>query len=206
MPSVRTMISDLYHNRMQGVGGMGVWGARGSSEEKIFSGAYRVKSSSRPITVSVGDAPANRLAMDDAPTDGNGRYLFFDDDSSCTGLLTRTHRIVVGGGYSGCLYSVYDVGGGEYQCVHTPRPNTAKKEDFVMALRAYAKDKGWVLIHEVPTVADAQGGVGVNGCVTTFLATRVSYTVAPTPMVRTVRLRLNSMGLSVGRDRWETPT
>lgn len=77
------------------------------------------------------------------------------------------------------------------------------RDDYVTGLRRYAQDQGWTLVHEVPTVADANGGANVNGCVTTFMMTRVSYTVHPGPKVRTVRLRLNAQGLSVGRDRWQ---
>ncbi len=207
MPSVRTIITDLYTNASKRMLGAGYLGSVQRLQTTTLSEFYRVTEAATPILVTVGDGPDHNFNMASSTlTAGNGFYLFFEDGWSTVATLTRQQRIVAGGGYSGCLYSVYDAGGGVYKCIHTARPNGAMSDAYVAGIRGYAADQRWRLIHEVPTIADAHGGAGVNGCVTTFLVTRVSYTVQPKPVVRTVRLRHNVQGYSVGRDRWDTPT
>jgi hypothetical protein len=209
MVTIRTMISDLYHNHSRGVQGVGYLAAtRIIQEQAVLSPTHRVKEFATPITLAVGGGPDNIISVDHADMNtAMGFALFFEDARSTIATLTRAHRIVVGGGYSGCLYSVYHAGRGVYICVHTARPADGRDPDrYVFALREYADDQRWTLVHEVPTRNDGVSGPGINGCVTTFLATRVSYTVQPKPVVRTVRLRQDNQGLSVGWDRWETPT
>jgi len=203
MPTLRTIISDLYHQRSNGVVGVGLLGSRSPLETRTLSSFFRVEENATPITVSFDGAP-DHMARVTAATPGaaNGSCLFFHDEWSTVATLNRARRIVLGGGYSGCLYSVYSTGTGEYKCVHTARPKGPMSDAFVGGIRAYAAEQHWTLVHEVPTV----GGVGVGGCVTTFMATRVSYTINPTPVVRTVRLRQNAQGFSVGQDRFETPS
>lgn len=205
--TVRTMISDLYHNRSRGFRGVGMLAVRGAEEETTLSGMFRVKTMATPVTVAAGDAPEHFFNVARvARADANAYYLFFEDAWSTVATLTRTHRIVIGGGYSGCLYSVYYAGGGEYKCVHTARPSGTMADEYVAGIRAYAAAKRWTLVHEIATITDATSGIGINGCVTTFLATRVSYTINPNPIVRSVRLRQDNQGRSVGQHRVETPT
>jgi len=154
---------------------------------------------SRPILVSFDGGPNHLTRLTDAPLGtANGMYLFFEDGWSTVATLNRSQRIVAGGGYSGCLYSVYSTGTGDYKCVHTARPNGPLLDTFVTGIRAYAAEQRWTLVHEVPSI----GGVGVGGCVTTSFVTRVSYTINPTPIVHTVRLRENVQGLTVGQTRF----
>jgi hypothetical protein len=172
-----------------------------------LSGFCRVKEAATSITLTIDPAPDEFIRVTPAQLAlANGFHLAFDEDWSTVATLTRQHRIVVGGGYSGCLYSVYHDGHGNYKCVHTARPAGVRSDAFVVGIRTYARDRRWTLVHEVPTVADGTSGAGIGGCVTTFLATRVSYTTAPTPIVRTVRLRQDAQGRSVHQDRFETPT
>lgn len=203
MPSIRTVVSDLYHNTVRGVGGgfaemgrrtekeYGTVSAPHHIERKASPGkfSFNLKNFSLVIDVEAADYPA-----------ANGFVLFFEEDLSTVATITRTHRIVGGGGYSGCMYSVYNVGNGEFKCFHTARPGGANADTYLNELRNYAAAQNWVLIHEVPTV----GLAGVGGCVTTFVLTRVSYTLNPV-VVRTVRLALDRNGMSVRRDRWNTP-
>lgn len=204
---VRTMISDLYHNRSRGFRGVGLLGTVAPLQTATLNGMFRVEQQATPITVTVGPGPDNFFNVVNAPLNtANAFYLFFHDAWSTVATITRQHRIAVGGGYSGCLYSVYHAGGGVYKCVHTARPSGTMSDEYVRGIRAYAAAQRWTLIHEVPTISDAHSGIGINGCVTTFLATRVSYTVQPNPTVRTVRLRQDSQGRSVGQFRVETPT
>jgi hypothetical protein len=203
MPTLRTVIRDLYHNEVRGVGGgFNMLGTRVIPEYGTLSGADHVKQYASPAHFSFGMRDFKYI-IDVDPADypqANGFALFFDDGWSTLATLTRAQRIAGGGGYSGCLYSVYNVGNGQFKCVHTARPNAADPDVYVNQLRNYAHAQHWVLVHEVPTI----GGVGVNGCVTTFLMTRISYTLNPV-RVRTVRLRLDRFGFSVGRDRWDDP-
>ena len=207
MPSVPTIINDLYLNQSKSVTGWGMLGTVAPDEQATLSGMFRVTQKAKYTTMAIGAAPDYNATRVAAPKmTANSVYLFFEDDWSTLATLTRSHRIAAGGGYSGCLYSVYNAGGGEFKCIHTARPNGANADLFVTGIRAYAADKRWTLVHEIPTVADALGGAGVNGCVTTFLVTDVNYTSVPNPTVRTVRLRQNAQGRSVGQDKWETPT
>lgn len=202
--SVNRMISDLYHRRAIGIFGGGFVMSRGFEQDGVLNQASRVQKYATPVTLSA-DTDRFRVVRG-ARNDTNAYYLGFVDGMSTIATLTRHHRIVVGGGYSGCLYSVYHDGRGSYKCVHTARPGGANADTYVGLLRAYAATNGWTLVHEIPTVTDAVSGVGINGCRTTFLATRVSYTINPRPVVRTVRLRQDSQGNSVHQARWETPT
>jgi hypothetical protein len=207
--TIQTMISDLFSNRSRGVRGLTWVAGQGALEEgATLHPTYRVREAATPITLAVGGAPEFFFNADRAPKQtANGYCLCFEDKWSTVAMLTREHRIVVGGGYSGCLYSVYHAGGGVYMCVHTARPSDGLNADrYVALLRHYAQDQGWTLVHEVPTANDGVSGAGINGCVTTSFATRVGYTVWPNTVVQTVRLRENAQGLSVRRDRWETPT
>jgi hypothetical protein len=207
VPDIRTIVSDLFHNRARRVLGMGTLGAQGPQLVATLSDFYRVTEAATAISTTVGGPPDNSISVVAAPLNGNGFGLFFQEDWSTVATLTRTHRTVLGGGYSGCLYSVYFAGAGVYKCVHTARPNGATSDAFVAGIRGYAADRGWRLVHEIRTVTDEfDGGAGVGGCVTTFFVTRVSYTIAPTPIVRTVRLRQDAQGYSVSRRRWNTAT
>jgi hypothetical protein len=149
--------------------------------------SFGLKNFSLVIDVEAADYPA-----------ANGFVLFFEDAWSTVATITRAHRIVGGGGYSGCMYSVYNAGGGQFKCFHTARPGGVNADTYLNYLRVYAAAQNWQLIHEVPTV-----GVTAPGQ-TVFTLTRVSYTVNPVK-VRTVRLVLNQQGMSVRRDRWNTP-
>jgi len=204
---VRTMISDLFHNRSRGFRGVGLLGTVAPLQTATLNGMFRVKQQATPVTVTDGGGPEHFFNLAAAPLHtANAFYLFFEDAWSTVATLTRQHRIVVGGGYSGCLYSVYHAGAGVYKCIHTARPSGTMSNEYVAGIRAYAAAQRWTLIHEIPTITDATSGVGINGCVTTLLATRVSYTVQPNAVVRSVRLRQDNQGRSVGQHRWETPT
>jgi hypothetical protein len=205
--TVKTMISDLFHRRSLGFRGVGNVNAAAFEQQADLHRSLHVQEYATPVTASVDPAPefyfrVARSALNAA----NAFYLGFVDAKSTVATLTRAQRVVVGGGYSGCLYSVYHAGAGVYKCVHTARPNTAFAEAYVEGLRLYAQSMRWTLVHEIPTRNDGVSGAGIGGCVTTFLATRVSYTVAPQAVVRTVRLRQDANGNSVRQDRWETPT
>jgi len=200
MTSVRTMISDLYRNRAKVGSGVCYVGTGVPLQTTTLSNFHRVAQRATPITFAPGAAPDHLFTMARADlAAANAFYLFFEDGWSTVATLNRAHRVVVGGGYSGCLYSVYNAGGGDFKCVHTARPSGPHADSCVDGIRLYARDQGWTLVHEVPTV----GAAGVGGCVTTFLATRVSYSVMPNPKVRTVRLRQNMLGRSVAQDRWQ---
>lgn len=199
MPTIRTIINDLYNNHSMGIGRKC---DTSNAKEALLSDEYYVKKRRCPVTVSFGDAPNFRVNSDPvAHNAANGFYLYYRDRWSTVATITRARRIVLGGDYSGCLYSVYKAGRGVFKCIHTYR-SSQDGDYYVDKLRTYAANQGWTLVHEVPTV----GAIGVGGCTSTFIVTRVSYTVKPNPIVRTIRLRLNNQGLSVARDRWDTPT
>ena len=200
-----SMIRDLVQRTARGFRGAGTLGASSSPTDTTLHAFYRVMMCYTPITVTPGDTHF-QVSKVTPPAVADGHYLWFEDGWSTVATLTRNQPIVVGGGYSGCLYSVYHAGAGVYKCVHTARPSGVDSETFVGGLRAYAQDQGWTLVHEVTTVTEADNGIGINGCVTTFLATRVDYTINPSPMVRTVRLRQDNLGDSVGQHRYETAT
>jgi hypothetical protein len=205
--TIQTMISDLYRGRSRGFRGVGFVNAAAFEEQADLHHSLYVQQYATPITLAVGAGPEHYFNMARATrVAANAFYLGFVDGKSTVATLTRAHRIVVGGGYSGCLYSVYHAGAGVYKCVHTARPNNAFMEAYVEGLQLYAQSMRWTLVHAIPTRNDGISGAGIGGCVTTFLATRVSYTVNPNPIVRTVRLRQDAQGNSVHQDRWETPT
>lgn len=206
-PDLPTIITDLYNRTSRRILGAGTVGASTIQQQATLSGMYRVQEQATAVMLTKGGGPDNNYSMVASTVlAGNAFCLFFEDQWSTLATVTRDQRVVAGGGYSGCLYSVYDAGGGAYKCIHTARPSGTMADEYVKGLRRYAADKRWTLIHEVPTVADAQGGAGVNGCVTTYLVTRVDYTVVPKPTVSTVRLRHDNQGNSVRADRWDTPT
>jgi hypothetical protein len=208
------MVTDLYNKHSRGFRGVLEVEAYGTPDQyKVLSPENCVREWATPITlavVDVGDQPDQPeyfIKVARAPLNtANGFLLSFEDNYSTIATLTRAHPYVVGGGYSGCLYSVYHDGHSEFKCVHTPRPLTAKLDAYVEGIRAYARDRHWTLVHEVSTIKDAHSGPGINGCVTTFMATHVKYIINPRPMVFTVRLRQNAQGVSVGQYRVTTPT
>jgi hypothetical protein len=194
------MISDLYRRRIQGVR-KNLFHA-GASDARVISQSHRMQYATTPVTVAIdgGVAPFFLTAPAAANVGAaNGVYLFFEDAWSTMADLTRACRIAVGGDYAGCLYSVYDIGGGTYKCIHTARPSGPNAEASVALMANYAMQQRWRLVHMVPT----RGLVGNNGCDLIYIATRVSYTVAPQPVVRTARVQLNQQSLIVGCDRWE---
>jgi hypothetical protein len=201
LPSLRTCISDLYHNRSKRVLGWPEMHRRSESyQDPTLSDAEYVKEFSHPIWLNMEDGPNFDIDMVPADRDtANGMCLFYSEGWSTVATLTRSHRIAVGGGYSGCLYSVYDAGGGVYKCVHTARPGDARPERYVVGLQRYALDHNWNLVHAVPTV----GLNGHNGCTGIIIVTRISYN-QPTPVVRTVRLERDPALSNIRRTRWET--
>lgn len=205
-----TIVRDLYYNTSRGVKGAN-WAAqtgRAHAQRGTLDAHRCVRELAIPIVVSSnGLGPNHFFDVVSAPLpNANGFCLLFEDDMSTVATLTRAQRIVVSADYSGCLYSVYSVGGGTYKCVHTARPGGHYADAYVQALRAFAQRQNWVLMHEVPTRADGVSGAGINGCNGTTIVTRISYSVAPNPEVRTVRLRVDSQGNSVHRARWRTVT
>lgn len=201
MPSIRTVVSDLYHNRVKGVGGGFTSVSTGVIRESAtLSAPLNVSQNAQPVRFSFGLNSNFSMLIDVDKKDyaeANGFALMFEDGKSTLATINRAHRIVAGGGYSGCMYSVYSAGLGNYKCIHTARPGGANPDRYLVQLRQYAAAQNWNLIHEIPTA----GLAGNNGCVTTFFLTRVSYNVHPV-MVRTVRLQLDARGVSVGRHRW----
>lgn len=203
MPSIRTVVSDLFHNRVRGVGrGFGQLERQNEREWGDISDADHVIRKATPAKFSFGMTNFSMVIDCDAADypQANGFALMFEDAKSTVATITHAHRIVAGGGYSGCLYSVYRTPTGDFKCVHTARPGGANVNTYTTALAHYANTQNWVLVHAVPTAGAAQ----VAGCVTTFCLTRVSYTMNPV-IVRTVRLRLDRNGFSVRRHRWNTP-
>jgi hypothetical protein len=211
MPTLRTIITDLHNRTAMGIG-MTCQG--GGEQSATLSDGHFVTELATPVTVSFGAAPNYRVTFTAGARNAtNGYYLFYQDGWSTVATLTRVHRIGASGDFAGCLYSVYHDGTGRYKCVHTSRPSGSKSETYVKHLRKYAADQGWTLVHEIPTTGGlptkrffGRNRPGVPGCQGTFIVTRVSYTVAPKPIVRTIRLRLNNQNLSVAQDRWDTPT
>lgn len=200
--TLKTVVSDLYHNRAKGVGGgFGELGARAISEEAVISAPHHLKTLAQPAIFSFNMKNFSFVIDVTRSTKpaSNGSALFFEDGQSTMATITRAHRIVGGGGYSGCMYSVYKAPGGEFKCVHTARPSGANADKYLNELRTYAGLQGWTLVHEVPTVGLIDGN-----CTTVFCLTRVSYTINPV-VVRTVRLGLDRTGFSVTRHRWNTP-
>ncbi len=204
MPLSRIIVSDLYQNRVRGFGAKPDQG--GAARDVVLPGMSHIKEFYDPVTISVTANVPARLSCVPAPlATANGMYLHYDADYSTVVSLTRPQRVVASGNYSGCLYSVYYAGGGVFKCVHTSRPlnetTNLGDEKYVKALREYAIiQMNWILIQEIPT----RGLHGVGGCESVGFVTRVSYNINPV-VVRTVRLAYDSNGLSVQRDRWETP-
>jgi hypothetical protein len=200
MPAIRTVISDLYHSHIQGVRKNLFHG--NPDNQTVISLQQRIQYSSTPVVVAIDGAvvpfflTAPKAAVGSVP---NGTYLFFEDAWSTVADITRASRIAVGGNYAGCLYSVFDTGGGTYKCVHTARPGGAKREESVALLAQHAIQQGWRLVHTVPTA----GFVGIGGCDMLYIVTRVSYTVAPRPMVRTARLQIDQASRIVHCDRFQ---
>ena len=95
----------------------------------VISDADHVERKANPVHFSFG-LQDFKLVIDcdlaDYPQ-ANGFALGFQDATSTVATITRHHRIVGGGGYSGCLYSVYNVGNGEFKCIHTARPGGGQR-------------------------------------------------------------------------------
>lgn len=212
MTDLRRIISDLYHRRSNRIIGAGFIYAGGTHEHATLSGAYRIEYGATYVTLDIDTAqPGNPVTLTRATKQtGNAILLSFEENMTIIAKATRQHRIVVGGGYSGCVYSVYDLGNGDFICAHTARPHDnvtgVTHDDCVTALRAYAADHRWRLVQELPSRADGVSGAGIGGCVTTAFATRISYNSGARPIVRTVRLRQDATGVSVAQHRWETVT
>jgi hypothetical protein len=204
MADLRRIISDLYHGRSNSMTGAGFIYAGGTHEHTTLSGAYRVEQGATYITVDIDTSkPGNPVTMARATKQtGNGILLSFQEDMTIIATATRQHRIVLGGGYSGCVYSVYSKGNGDFVCAHTARPfnnvTNVALDDCVTAFRSYAADQRWTLVQEIPTRADGVSGSGINGCVTTAFATRIHYNSGARPMRHNRRNRSSS---SIIRDQ-----
>jgi hypothetical protein len=197
------MISDLHHRRLIGI--RGVLG--GIAYNNQINTQHRIKLNTTLIKVSAGALPNNYLTFAEGNKENSdGYHLGYDEGWSTVATITRSHTIVISENFSGCLYSVYHTGNGDYKCFHTSRPAGADSDLYVKILRDYARGHRWTLIHEIPTAADGRSGVGINGCTQTTVATHVKYTVAPRPQVHTIRVRLNSQNRSVHQHRWITTT
>lgn len=200
---IDTMISDLQHRRLKGIRGV----LNGIPYSNQINTQHRIKLATTSIKVTKGSPPNSYLTFSETSlADADGFHLGYDEGWSTVATITRSHQVVISENFSGCLYSVYHTGKGEYKCFHTSRPAGSDSDLYVKILRDYARGHRWTLIHEIPTIADGRSGVGINGCTQTTVATRVKYTVSPRPQVHTIRVRLNSQNRSVHQHRWITST
>ena len=207
MPTIRTMVADLYNNLATSVRGGGAVGARGWDEDAVVSANSHINRKGSLVKVTIDGANPAWFRVDKTGpgTGRNGWVLGYEVNKTTIVTLTHNRNICVSGDYSGCLFSVYERNG-HYRCCHTSRA-LGDGDVYVNALRQYAANHNWTLVHEVPTRNDnlnGANGTQINGCQGTLVVTRISYTINPN-VVRTVRLRMNSQYLSVHRTRWVTP-
>lgn len=209
MPNtIRTIVSDLHHNRATSVRGCGTVEATAYQKQAVVSARSHIEQRSSAVKVTVDGANAAWFRVDKtAPGTGrNGYQLGFEVDKTTIAILSRRRNICISPGYSGCLFSVYERNG-EYMCCHTSRA-LGDGDRYVNELRQYAQRHHWTPVQEVPTRTDhlngIQNGSNINGCVATMIVCRISYTINPN-IVRTVRLRMNNQFLSIHRARWVTP-
>jgi len=204
MPPLHPIARDLHVNRLRGIGRRPLDGLIDvAHQSRKLNKFCRVREAAGLVTFSYGDSPDYKLNMDLAGTydvpdyrTAHGFYLYYAPGWSTVATLTRAHCAVAAGGFSGCLYSVYKAGNGEYKCVHTDRPGNEYSEAFVKGIHSYAERMRWQLLYEVPTA----GLQGVNGCTAVWFVSQVDYTIQPEPIVWTVRLQLDKANLSVARD------
>ena len=201
---IRTIVADLYTNAAHSVYGLPAT-TESFDENATLDAERKIKERATRVTISIKE---NKfwVAKPDAEHKQHGFVLGFEDKFTTVATLSRGFgRICVSPDYSGCLFSVYEHNG-TYKCCHTAR-GLGDKDVHVHALREYAANQHWDLVHEVPTINDnlnGANGIEVNGCKATLVVTRISYNINP-PVVRTVRLRMNSQYLSIHRVRWTTP-
>jgi hypothetical protein len=210
MPQLQSIVRDLCVNRSAGIGRRPHGNFEIAQESRTLNEFCRVRQAASAARFSYGDVPDNRLnvdladnIMDLAPNlfeyrTANGFYLYYIEGWSTVATLSRARFTVAAPDFSGCLYSVYNAGNGEYVCVHTSRPNNEYREAFVTGIRSYAGRMRWKLLYELPTA----GLIGKNGCTSVCFVSQVDYTVEPEPVVWTARLQLDQRGLSVARDSW----
>ncbi len=209
MPSVRTVVSDIYHRNVNGFG-------IAPANEPIgitLSDREHIEEMSDPTILGFGAGVVPRLTF--APVGpgvvANAKVLHYKDHWSTTATANRDCRIVVSRDYRGCLYSVYYTGKGNFVCVHTSRPLSAPTDradirvgvdHYVVLLLRYALDRDWKLVHQVPTagVAAQQGLQGINGF---GFVTRIHSNINPVE-VRTVRVAYDAQSLFLARDRFYT--
>jgi hypothetical protein len=203
---IRTIVADLYTNTAHSVFGLAGIGAALAYDETTTLDAHRhIAQKATGVSVTI-DGNKFRVAKPNLGQNRHGYVLGYAEGTASIATLTRAHgRICVSPDYSGCLFSVYHYNG-TYKCCHTARDD-GDNDVHVLALRAYAALQNWVLVHEVPTRNDnlnGPNGTQVNGCNTTLVVTRISYSINPN-VVRTVRLRMNYRYQSIHRVRWTTP-
>lgn len=202
---IRTIVADLYTGTAHSVFGLGLIGAQAYDETATLDAQRHIKQKATGIRVSI-DGNKFRVAKPNVGQNRHGYVLGYAEGTTTIATLTRAHgRICVSPDYSGCLFSVYHHNG-TYKCCHTAR-DAGDNDVHVLALRAYAALQNWALVHEVPTRNDnvkGANGTQINGCNTTLVVTRISFSINP-PVVRTVRLRMNNQYLSIHRVRWTTP-
>ncbi len=201
MPDMGKLISNLHHRRIGGLGDR--CGGGNAMQEAVISEPHRLIFGYSPISTELGTTVPPRLncRYNNAPG-ANGKYIHYAEGWSYAADLDRNARTVASGDYLGCQYSVFKLPGGVYRCVHTSRPlnpDTDRGDDtYVVMLATYARRRDWQVVHTFHTA----GLRAISGCSGVFTVTRVSYTVVPEPVVRTVRLELDGMGRIIRSTRF----
>jgi hypothetical protein len=203
VPSLSTLIQDLENRTIQKIlfppdgatrGGLAnisviSKGAHIQYDETPILCNFGTKDGGTVLTLQV-DASFGRL-------EANGLLLGLEVDWTTIADVTRVKRLIIGRGYAGCLYTVFDVGGGTFRCAHTSREGGKSPEATADKLLVHARGQRWRVVHQVET----RGLIGNDkGCTQVYILTRVDYTINPRPRVQTVRLQIGSSGAIVHSD------
>jgi hypothetical protein len=185
MADIRSLVACLKNRCLMGIGAK----PNGSSSATVLSSDQRVKNKYVNINVSL---TGNRLSCEEAASNENcnGYYIFFEDGwATVGGTLTARDMMVASGGFSGCTYKIYHVGGDAYRCVHISRP----PEACVQRMTSYARANNWTEVLEV-TTAGLIGG----RCSEVFVVSQYFHNMS----IETVRLQIDNEGLIVAHDAY----
>ncbi len=190
MPAIETLVADINNGAIQAVGIEPQGGGRNGSS--TISATCLVEHNFMHTRISLGAAPQHRMMMANAldSLSFNASYLFFEDSRATVATMDVNRRIVISGGYGGCLYQVYNLGNGVFKCCHIARPAGVGAEANVNLMNNYARQAGWTLLQTVPTV----GLIGNNNCQQVMTVSQIT----PNRRIETVRIQVGVMGVIVG--------